>query len=346
MLEGQVAVLSSGRLDAAESAELLEGLHESDLHRSDLDTFLLYPARTLPPIWEKGCIPAGKVESNPLLKALHEADDTRVIECDADGVVRFSAKFRNARDLERVLENLATESTWMRKVEAHRQSTLDIYEEVFHHHAFTGRSGGMYGYEGIGCTYWHMIGKLLVAAGECHASAIDAGAEEDVVQRLAVAYHRIRDGLGFRMSAARFGGVPIDAYSHTPAERGAQQPGMTGQVKEELITRRMELGVNLRSGKLHFEPRLLSDDEWLKSPVTWELPDQRPVELRSDTIGFQLCGVPVIYHRSGDAPRLRLETMEGIEEISGRCLDGPALKSLLARDGRIHRIDVEVSAGE
>ena len=30
-----------------------------------------------------------------------------------------------------------------------------------------------------------------------------------------------------------YGAFPSDPYSHTPAHAGAQQPGMTGQVKED-----------------------------------------------------------------------------------------------------------------
>ena len=46
-------------------------------------------------------------------------------------------------------------------------------------------------------------------------------------------------------------------YSHTPAGKGAQQPGMTGQVKEDVLSRFGELGVVVSEGKLGFNPRLL-----------------------------------------------------------------------------------------
>ena len=48
-----------------------------------------------------------------------------------------------------------------------------IYEEVFDHASFTGRSGSMYGYEGIGSVYWHMVSKLLLAVQETYWAAID-----------------------------------------------------------------------------------------------------------------------------------------------------------------------------
>ena len=36
---------------------------------------------------------------------------------------------------------------------------------------YTGRSGAMYGYEGLGCIYWHMVAKLLLAVQEMRPAA-------------------------------------------------------------------------------------------------------------------------------------------------------------------------------
>ena len=125
--------------------------------------------------------------------------------------------------------------------DAHGPATLDLYEQVFNHHAFTGRSSTMFAYEGIGSVYWHMVAKLLVAVQEVileGPAATDAASLRELVRL----YDRVRDGLGFNRSAAQYGAFPTDPYSHTPAHAGAQQPGMTGQVKEELLTRWAELG--------------------------------------------------------------------------------------------------------
>ncbi|MDP3179852.1 MAG: hypothetical protein Q8M76_18220, partial [Spirochaetaceae bacterium] len=40
----------------------------------------------------------------------------------------------------------------------------DRYERVMRHREFTGRSGAMFGFEGLGCIHWHMVAKLLLAA--------------------------------------------------------------------------------------------------------------------------------------------------------------------------------------
>ena len=132
---------------------------------------------------------------------------------------------------------------------------LEIYERVFQHRAFTGRSGTMFAYEGLGSIYWHMVGKLLVAAQECYVAAVDAGAPAAVQKRLADRYHAIRAGVaGLGKSPAVYGAFPLDPYSHTPAHAGAQQPGMTGEVKEEILTRLGELGVRVREGRIQFRP--------------------------------------------------------------------------------------------
>ncbi|MEE2972580.1 MAG: hypothetical protein VX672_05600, partial [Planctomycetota bacterium] len=243
MLEGQVAVLSSGILGPEEAADLVERLFASALHREDLDTFVLQPARRIPSLLEKGVIPVDRLDDLPLLRELADQGDRRLVERDGDGTIRFAGNLTNGRDLDQVLDDLAAETIWADRVAAQRAGVLEAYESIFDHHAFTGRSGGMYGYEGIGCTYWHMVAKLLVAVGVCARAARSAGAAPTTNRRLVEGYRRVRDGLGFRMDAATFGALPIDAYSHSNGDGQARQPGMTGQVKEELLTRRMELGV-------------------------------------------------------------------------------------------------------
>ena len=93
----------------------------------------------------------------------------------------------------------------------------------------------MFGYEGLGCIYWHMVAKLLLAVQENLFAAEAAG--DPPAARLAALYYDVRAGLGFNKTPAVYGAFPTDPYSHTPGHSGAQQPGMTGQVKEEILTR-------------------------------------------------------------------------------------------------------------
>ena len=72
----------------------------------------------------------------------------------------------------------------------------------------------------------------------------------------------MRGGLGFNKTPVEYGAFPADPYSHTPKHAGAQQPGMTGQVKEEILTRFGELGLRVSDGTVRFEPSLLRPSEF------------------------------------------------------------------------------------
>ncbi len=73
------------------------------------------------------------------------------------------------------------------------------------------------------------------------------GAAPATLDALAAHYHEINKGIGVHKAPAVYGAFPTDPYSHTPAGKGAQQPGMTGQVKEDILSRFGELGVFVQS---------------------------------------------------------------------------------------------------
>jgi len=58
-------------------------------------------------------------------------------------------------------------------------------------------------------------------------------------------YYPVPEGIGFNRTPAEHGAFPTDPCSHTSGHGGAQQPGMTEQVKEEVLTRFGELGVRV-----------------------------------------------------------------------------------------------------
>ena len=99
-----------------------------------------------------------------------------------------------------------------------------------------------------------------------------------------------------------YGGFPTDPYSHTPFTKGVQQPGMTGQVKEDILSRFGELGVLVNDGKLVFNPKLLRSQEFIKEPKEFKyvniLGEFSSIQLEEDMLGFTYCQVPVIYHHS------------------------------------------------
>ncbi len=348
MLEGQVAVLDSGVLSAEERAGVLDVLFDSDLYRADQRSFLLYPARELESFLQKNVIPHAAVESNGLLNSLIEAGDDSVVTRDVDNVFRFTASIANRADLVAELDRLGDLEAWSALVSSNRHSTLEIYEEVFRHHSYTGRSGSMYGYEGIGSIYWHMVAKLLVAVQESALWAAETGASPMAVQRLIDHYWRIRSGLGFNKSAEEFGAIPVDPYSHTPAHGGAQQPGMTGAVKEELLTRQLEVGVRIVDGEVQFDPMLLRHDELLDRPSTWHLYDLKlqPVEIRltEGTLGVTLCQVPVIVSTTEGEPFVEVVLSDGTHHREkGANLPRRLSAMVFARTGEIARIHAHVA---
>ena len=112
---------------------------------------------------------------------------------------------------------------------------LDIYEKTFCHNEFTGRANTFYKYEGLGSIYWHMVSKLLLAVQEVYLNAEKQSATKKELKKLKDFYYDIKSGIGTDKQPDQYGAFPTDPYSHTPFFAGAQQPGMTGQVKEDII---------------------------------------------------------------------------------------------------------------
>ncbi len=348
MLEGQVAVLGSGVLSSAQAVQMVEALFDSRLYRPEQHSFLLYPFRDRPRFLDRNVLSSAQVQATPLLAALAEAGHHGILACDAGGTWRFHADFSNADDLRKALDTLARNPVWTEAVNTGRQGALDAYEATFHHHAFTGRSGTMYKYEGLGSIYWHMVSKLLVSVQECWRSAHTENPDAAETHMLAALYYRVRRGLSFNKTVVEYGAIPTDPYSHTPWHRGAQQPGMTGQVKEEILTRMGELGAWLQGGELVFDPSLLRARELTCEPSAWRClgvaNEERTVPVPASAVAFTVAQVPVVLVASGDdAPSLTLETRdEGKVVLAGTTLPASWTARLGARDGAIRTLRVQV----
>jgi hypothetical protein len=343
MLEGQVAALSSGEVAPQEAIGLLDALFESDMYREDQHSFMLYPKRELPAFMEKNVVPEKNVLAIPLLGRLIDSGDHSVITRDAGGTYRFNGDFANAIDLASALDRLAGDESWASEVSADRQAVFDLFEEVFDHRSFTGRSGTMYGYEGLGCIYWHMVSKLLLALQEVTLSAADEKHQKTLIDY----YYRVRAGLSFEKTAKEYGAFPTDPYSHTPPHAGAQQPGMTGQVKEEIIARFGELGVIVQSGILSFRPVLLKRDEFLEEAGEFQYygleGERNSIDLPAGSLAFTFCQVPVIYEITSGGPWIRITASDGTSStIDSDSLDVDQSRSIFDRLGTITRIDAGI----
>ncbi|KNB61472.1 hypothetical protein [Chryseobacterium sp. Hurlbut01] len=339
MLEGQVAVLSSQFLSSNEALKVLDALKNSALFREDQYSYLLYPNKQLKGFLERNSIPENLVQQSALLQQLISEKNTQIIEKDVLGNYHFNGNFKNAGDLELALDALKVENQ-------EKTLILGIFEDVFNHKEFTGRSGTFYGYEGLGSIYWHMVSKLLLAVMEVCQKAINENASPETVGRLLEHFYEINAGIGVHKSPELYGAFPTDAYSHTPFGKGAQQPGMTGQVKEDLLSRFGELGIVVKDGQLQFKPDLLRKEEFLSEEKTIEYFDVKSnassLKLPENSLFFTKCEVPVIYEISEN---------ESVEIFNEQCeakiensltINREDSENIFKRNGKISLIKVKI----
>jgi len=346
MLEGQVAVLSSGVLAPAGVLELLRALRTSDLYRADQHSYLLYPDREIHPFLSRNTFSGESLRKSSLLADLVDAGDRSLVMVDEDGRAHFHADLTNTADLNHQLDLLAADPRWKETVAENRGTVLELWEKVFQHSTFTGRSGTMFGFEGLGSIYWHMIAKLLLAVQENHHWAVQSGADAGLVEALRESYYDIRHGLGFTKTPEIYGAFPTDPYSHSPRHRGAQQPGMTGQVKEEILTRLGELGVEVEEGCLRFAPGLLHPGEFFNDSKDFSYVDihncERVWKLPPQSLAFTYCQVPVCYSLA-DAASITIENASGGGgKTDGNLLTPADSLAIFSRTGEISRLLVAI----
>jgi len=297
---------------------------------------------------QRNRLPEDSVREIPLLSDMLEQDDDRIIIRDVEGNLRFNADFTNESDLATALGELAGE--YEAAVASDRGAILDLYESVFHHSEFTGRSGTMFGFEGLGSIYWHMVSKLLLALSENYFGALDDGASPGALRRLGQLYYQVRAGIGFNKSPAEYGAFPTDPYSHTPRHAGARQPGMTGQVKEEVLTRFAELGIRVQDGCVSIRPALLRTREFANEarPFCYLDVDNTWQDLAMPTLSlaFTWCQVPFVYALGhAEHEGLVLELDDGTSaSFPDLALPADVSANLFMRNGKIRKVTVTFSA--
>jgi hypothetical protein len=272
---------------------------------------------------------------------LIEEGDTSVVTCLSEVEIAFNGNFHNVNDLKQALESIDC-------TPEEREPVLDLFEKAFNHHAFTGRSGTFFGYEGLGSIYWHMVSKLVLAVQEnlCDFKHSCTPGQADELLGL---YREFRDGLGVTKNPSVYGAFPTDAYSHTPAHAGAQQPGMTGQVKEDILIRLRELGLVVDSGRIVVKPDMLEKDEFLREETTFNLfaIDGSPfsVGLQPGSLAFTFCQVPVVYHSEAGKDHIRLTHKDGSETVvDGLALNAESSREIFMRTGNVCRLDVGLAS--
>jgi hypothetical protein len=348
MLEGQVAVLSSGYISSIESLELLDALKSSKLLREDQYSYFLYPNKELPRFLAKNIISYEAIAKSELLQRLIADGNGQIVKKDSRGDHHFNGNFNNAKYLEAELSKLE-DSPYSDLVKKDKMLLLETFEKVFNHKAFTGRSGTFYGYEGLGSIYWHMVSKLQLAVQETCLKAIEDKESTEVIGRLLEHYYEINEGIGVRKSPSVYGAFPTDPYSHTPGGKGAQQPGMTGQVKEDILSRIGELGVFVENGKIVFNSCLLRQAEFLSTEKEFNYIDvdgnEKQISLAKNTIAFTYCKVPVIYNlfdKNGILVTFKNKKTKSFDRL---VLDKEVSSEIFSRTGEIEQIAVFLTKG-
>jgi hypothetical protein len=238
------------------------------------------------------------------------------------------------------LETLKKQPRYAELVRTESAKIVALFENIFHHDEFTGRSGTFFAYEGLGSVYWHMVSKLLLAVQETVMQA----RREPTAGALMEKYADIRKGLGFNKTPEVYGAFPTDPYSHTPKGQGAKQPGMTGAVKEEILTRQAELGFSIENGCLAFDFLLLDKKEFLAEPSVfayWGVDGQQhQIELQAGCLAYSICQVPVILQASNEE-WITIHLTDGrTRKIEGHVLDSANSQHIFQRDGEIHHLVV------
>jgi hypothetical protein len=273
---------------------------------------------------------------------LVKQNDQSLIVKDEEGNYHFSGHIHNVKDVTRALDALTSQYAELVKNDSEKIKAL--FEETFRHSEFTGRSGTFFAYEGLGSIYWHMVSKLLLAVQEAILRTRSEPSAQDLIEN----YADIRKGLSFNKSPEVYGAFPTDPYSHTPKGQGAKQPGMTGMVKEEILTRQMELGFSIENGQLVFDFLLLDKDEFLAEPKEFVYQNfqgqQEQLELPADSIAYTICQIPIVLQTS-DEPCINVHFSDGRTQlVSGHALDSVNSGHIFQRDGTVHHLVISVTS--
>jgi hypothetical protein len=283
---------------------------------------------------------AARINGLALVLELVRAQDQTLITRDENGNYHFNGHIRNLKDVRRSLDALERKPQYAELVKAEAAQIEALFEDIFIHDEFTGRSGTFFAYEGLGSVYWHMVSKLLLAVQE----TIRRTSSEPSIRGLLEKYADLCQGQSFNKTPAVYGAFPTDPYSHTPKGRGAKQPGMTGMVKEEILIRQAELGFSIDNGNLVFDFLLLDRNEFLTDSRVfsyWSVDgQQQKMELQAGSIVYTICQVPVILQASNET-YIKVHMIDGsTQQIEGHVLDPVNSKHIFQRDGVVHHLNV------
>ncbi|MFN8568435.1 MAG: hypothetical protein U0Z44_13170 [Kouleothrix sp.] len=218
-----------------------------------------------------------------------------------------------------------------------------MFEQVFQHSAFTGRSGAFFAYEGLGSVYWSMVAKLLLAAGTT-LRAEASGAAPDSIQALTQAYYDIRQGLASTSRPpAMVRSQPTPAIRRPPGRQAARhdRPG-----QEEILNSAWRAGDRRRGRRARVQAGALRAQEWTTEPARFGSIDiagvQQTIALPAGALATVLPGSNRIYlgRRAADHDQLCRWSSGGCGRPQPERRPEPAH---LQRDGQIVQLVVQIA---
>ena len=121
---------------------------------------------------------------------------------------------------------------------------------------------------------------------------------------------------------------------------------MTGQVKEDILSRFGELGIFVKNGCLEFNPCLLRKDEFLKEAKSFDYVtvdfQHQSLELHENTLAFTYCQIPVIY-KTATQKTIEVHYKDGSStKAESLLLDKERSLQVFGRTGTINHIEVHI----
>jgi hypothetical protein len=122
---------------------------------------------------------------------------------------------------------------------------------------------------------------------------------------------------------------------------------MTGQVKEDYISRFGELGVRISNGKISFQPSLLEISEFIESDQNFIFynihGEKTTLPIKKNSLAFTLAQVPIIYTLS-EQNSIRVNcNNNSVKEYDGLDLCKEVSNSVFNRRGKIIKIEVNLN---
>ncbi|MEQ9169067.1 MAG: hypothetical protein RLO12_22605, partial [Fulvivirga sp.] len=128
--------------------------------------------------------------------------------------------------------------------------------------------------------------------------------------------------------------------------KGAQQPGMTGQVKEDILSRFGELGVLVKNGQIAFNPCMLRKNEFIQERSTFQYYDVnsslQTLTLPAGSVCFTYCQIPLQYTLSESEGIEILYSNGKVENLPTLTLDTRVSSLVFKRSGDISQIIVHI----